>query len=76
MLDNRMFTPEFKTKIIIELLQEGDIKKVVENYGISEKQIKDWKTRFLNKLPEIFNDDTPSSEYDKLSKDHEWMRWL
>jgi transposase len=58
-------TAGFKTKVVLEALQEREtIQEIGRKYNIHPNQISTWKTQFLSRASEIF-------EKGKSSKDPE-----
>ena len=48
-------TPGFKTKVVLEALQEREtIQEIGKKYEIHPNQISTWKTQFLSKASNIF----------------------
>jgi transposase len=48
-------TAGFKTKVVLEALQEREtIQEIGKKYGIHPNQISTWKTQFLSRASDIF----------------------
>ncbi|MDF1561382.1 MAG: transposase [Bacteroidales bacterium] len=48
-------TPGFKTKVVLEALQEREtIQEIGKKYGIHPNQISTWKTRFISGASSVF----------------------
>jgi len=48
-------TPGFKTKVVIEALQEREtIQEIGKKYEIHPNQISTWKTQFLSRASNVF----------------------
>ena len=48
-------TPGFKTKVVLEALQEREtIQEIGKKYEIHPNQISTWKTQFLSKASNVF----------------------
>jgi len=59
-------TPGFKTKVVLEALQEREtIQELGRKYGIHPNQISTWKTQFLSRAREIFEKGKSSSDPEK-----------
>ena len=55
-MKKRTFTPEFKAKIVVELLRgEKDINTLAAEHSIAPNQIRNWKTEFLENAPVVFD---------------------
>jgi len=56
MSKHRKFTPEYKAKIVIEILQETNtISEIGSRENISPKQLGNWKREFLDNAYRAFN---------------------
>ena len=65
----KSYTPEFKAKIILELLKEElTLGQLAAGYGIHPNQVGKWKKIVLEGLPELFAD---RRKRDKLEREHE-----
>ena len=59
-------TAGFKTKVVLEALQEREtIQEIGKKYGIHPNQISTWKTQFLSRASEIFEKNTSSKDPEK-----------
>lgn len=55
MKKRNQYTPEFKTKVVLEVLrEEGTINEIASRYEISPVILGRWKTEFLERAPEVF----------------------
>lgn len=64
------YTPEFKTKVVLEVLQEEHtVNEIASKYEISPVMISRWKSEFLSRASIVFEKGT--SEVDKLRKEYE-----
>jgi len=51
----RKFTPEFKTKVVLEALSERlTLTELAQKHELHPNQIIQWKREFLDKASEIF----------------------
>jgi transposase-like protein len=59
MTKRRIFDPEFKVRVILELIsgQKG-LLEASREYGIKDSVISKWKTAFLERAPEVFRENT------------------
>ena len=55
-MKKRTFTPEFKAKIVVELLKgEKDVNNLSSEHTIAPNQIRNWKTEFLENAAMVFD---------------------
>ncbi len=69
-IKRRKFTPEQKTKMVLEVLRED--RTVIETageYGVHPAQLQRWKAEALEKMPQLFSKE--STEAEKMKKQHE-----
>ena len=53
----RQYTSEFKVKLVLELLrEEKTVGELAAHYQINPNQITRWRSEFLEKAPELFDD--------------------
>jgi transposase len=51
----RKFTPEFKTKVVLEALKEKHtLAELSEKHNVAGTQISTWKSEFINNASSIF----------------------
>lgn len=59
-------TPGFKTKVVLEALQEREtIQEIGKRYGIHPNQISTWKTRFLSGASSVFENGSGKDDTEK-----------
>jgi putative transposase len=64
------YTPEFKTKVVLEVLQEEQtVNEIAAKYELNPVMISRWKAEFLERASMVFERGT--SEADKLRKEYE-----
>ncbi len=64
------YTPEFKTKVVLEVLQEEQtVNEIAAKYELNPVMISRWKAEFLARASMVFEKGT--SESDKLRKEYE-----
>jgi putative transposase len=64
------YTPEFKTKVVLEVLQEEQtVNQIAAKYELNPVMISRWKAEFLERASMVFEKGT--SEVDKLRKEYE-----
>jgi len=55
MTERRRFTPEFKAKVVIELLTGAKgLIQASREYGIKDSVLSRWKQEFLERAPQVF----------------------
>lgn len=63
MRSKRKFTPEFKTKVVLEALQEREsITELAKKYTLNSDQINKWKREFKSKASLLFTKDYKEPE--------------
>jgi transposase-like protein len=66
----RIFKPEEKAKIVLEMLrEEKTIAEIASEYGVHPSQLHRWKAEALENLPTLFT--RGASEVEKMRKQHE-----
>ncbi len=77
-MKKRKFTTEFKTKVVLEALQEREtIKEIAKKYDIHPNQISTWKRQFISNVEHIFEKDTSKADDEKeMAKLHKELRQL
>jgi len=64
------YPPEFKTKVVLEVLQEAStVNEIAGKYGVSPVIISRWKQEFLERASEVFKKG-PSDAEKELEKQH------
>lgn len=64
------YKPEFKTKIVLELLrEEKTVNQLAAEYDLNPVMISRWKSEFLERASMVFEKGT--SEADKVKRDYE-----
>jgi len=70
MRERNNYTPEYKAKIVLELLrEEKTVSQIVSETGIHATVLSRWKAEFLEKMPTVFT--RGESDIDKLKKEFE-----
>ena len=55
MARRRAFTPEFKAKVVLEMLVEGkSLAQASREYGIKDTVLSRWKQQFIERAPQLF----------------------
>lgn len=65
----KQYTPEFKSKIVLEILrEEKTLSELSAEYGVHPSQLKYWKKEVIENLPQLFdrrNAEANKKEYEK-----------
>ena len=74
----RKFSPEFKTKVVLEALKERDsLEEIARKYEIHPNQIGTWKKEFLARAALVFSSDEKTSEDKKQQEALDaWLKEL
>ncbi|SDI45244.1 Transposase, partial [Alteribacillus persepolensis] len=72
-MKRKRYTPEFKSKIVLEILkEEKSMSQLASEHGIHVNQLSQWKSQALEQMPNLFSSQT--KEVDKLKKEHQQER--
>ncbi len=64
------YTSEFKTKVVLEVLQEQQtVNEIAAKYEISPVMISRWKAEFLERASSVF--DKKNNDTEKMKKEYE-----
>jgi transposase len=64
------YTPEFKTKVVLEVLQEQQtVNEIAAKYELSPVMVSRWKSEFMERAFIVFEKNT--NEADKMRKEYE-----
>lgn len=64
------YTPEFKAKVVFEVLREEQtVNEIAAKYEISPVMLSRWKAEFIERAPSVF--EKKSGEADKVRKEYE-----
>ena len=69
--NRRSFTPEFKTKVVLELLRgDRSLSESSDHYQIKDTVLSRWKQEFIERAPQVFSEakGSEASEVDELKK--------
>jgi transposase len=65
MSKRRKFSAKFKTKVVLEALQERlSLQEIAQKYQIHPNQIHKWKNEFLNNAESVFDKGSQSKKRD------------
>jgi transposase-like protein len=63
MAKRRIFSPEFKSKLVLEVLrEERPLGEIANEYDISPNQLRNWKVEFLKNAPRAFSESRDEKE--------------
>lgn len=66
----RSYTPEFKAKVVLELLKgEKELNELASEHSISPNQLRNWKSEFLQNAPNVFTDKRIDTLQEKLKEE-------
>lgn len=64
------YTPEFKTKVVLEVLREEQtVNEIASKYELNPVMISRWKAEFVERAPLVFGQAT--KEVEKVKKEYE-----
>ena len=70
MAKRNTYTPEYKAKIVIEILEgEQTISEIASREGINVNQLKNWKKEFLDNASVVFDDKCEENLKEKLAEE-------
>jgi len=71
----KRYPPQFKAKVVREILrEEKSISQLAAEYGVHATQLRKWKKRALEKLPDLFvAADRADEELARLQKEQEQL---
>ena len=65
-----IYKPEYKTKIVLEVLrEEKTVNQIAAEHQISPQMVSKWKAEFLERAPMVFEKGTGNA--DMLKREHE-----
>jgi len=74
MVKRRKFTPEYKARIVLEILTEGkSISAASREYGIKDSVLSRWKQEFIERSPMLFENGGSSDVRDERIAELERM---
>lgn len=66
MKKRKTYSPGFKTKAVLEVLQEREtVRKIARKYDLHPSQISTWKSQFISNADVVFERGPSGSEDDK-----------
>ncbi|MEA3325919.1 MAG: transposase [Chloroflexota bacterium] len=74
MVKRRKFTPEYKARIVLEILAEGkSIAEASREYEIKDSVLSRWKQEFIERSPMLFENSASSDVRDERIAELERM---
>jgi transposase len=74
-MEKRQFTPEFKTKVVIELLRDDKLLgEIASDNKISPNQLRNWKKEFIENASRVFSESKREKEVKAKEKELEQER--
>jgi len=74
MTDRRKFTPEFKARVVIEMLTEQkSATQASREYGIKDSVLSRWKQEFIERSPMLFQQGSTRDDRDQRIAELERM---
>ena len=74
MTRRRTFTPEFKARVVLEMLTEGkSISEASREYQIKDTILSRWKKEFIERVPIVFENGASGDERDQRIAELERM---
>jgi len=70
----RKFTPEFKARVVLEMLVDGkSLAQTSREYKIKDSVLSRWKAEFLERSPSVFEQGTPRDDRNERISELERM---
>ena len=74
MIKRRKYTPEFKARVVLEMLTEGkSIAEASREYQVKDSIISRWKKEFIERSPMLFENEASSDSSDQRIAELERM---
>lgn len=74
MTKRRQFTPEFKARVVLEMLTEQkSASQASREYGIKDSVLSRWKQEFIERSPMLFEQNAASDDRDQRIVELECM---
>ena len=69
MVERRKFSPEFKARIVLELISgKKGLFEASREYGIKDHVLSRWKQEFVQRAPQLFEQVRPSSQEKEVAE--------
>jgi transposase len=74
MTQRRKFSPEFKARVVLELItDQKSTAQASREYGIKDSVLSRWKQEFIERSPQLFEQGTASDDRDQRIAELERM---
>jgi transposase-like protein len=74
MTERRKFTPEFKARVVLEMLtEEKSAAQASREYGIKDSVLSRWKQEFIERSPKLFEQGSTIDDSDRRIAELERM---
>jgi len=74
MAKRRAFTPEFKAKVVLEMLLDGrSLAQASREYRVKDSVLSRWKQEFIERSPKVFEQDRSRDDRDERIAELERM---
>jgi transposase-like protein len=70
----RKFSPEFKAKVVLDILTSGkSLGQASREYGIKDSVLSRWKQEFIDRAPKLFDAEAVNDHHDERIAELERM---
>jgi len=77
MTERRKFSPEFKVKVVLEMLKgEKGLMQASRDYKIRDTVLSRWKQEFLERAPELFKSEVSDEQRQAMERTAELERMV
>ena len=74
MVKHRQYTPEYKARIVLEILTEGkSLSQASREHGIKDSVLSRWKKEFIERSPKLFENGSSKDARDERMAELERM---
>jgi len=74
-MEKRVYTAQYKTQVVLEVLkEEKSLSEIASERNINPNVIRNWRKEFLEKAPQVFEENKRESELRKKEKEMEEER--
>jgi transposase-like protein len=69
MVDRRKFSPEFKARVVLELISgKKGLMEASREYGIKDTVLSRWKQEFIQRAPQLFEQAKPDGQEKEVAE--------
>jgi transposase-like protein len=69
MVERRKFSPEFKARVVLELISgKKGLMEASRDYGIKDTVLSRWKQEFIERAPQVFEQPKPEGQEKELAE--------